>query len=101
MLAGWGLVSLTRAREVKHTSPYSQYISQIFYRLSLHTGRLPATTYRAGSRRELWCERALCYHRRKLAGAIWGISDEVSLAVGFHALDNDDGSHFVGGWFGI
>ncbi len=31
-------------------------------------------TYRAGSRREVWCERLSCYHRRQLAGAIWGIS---------------------------
>ncbi len=35
-------------------------------------GRNP--TYRAGSRREVWCERSSCYHHRQLAGAIWGIS---------------------------
>ena len=35
-------------------------------------GRKP--TYRAGSRREVWCKRPSCYHRRQLAGAIWGIS---------------------------
>ncbi len=37
-------------------------------------GRNP--TYRAGSRREVWYERPSCYHRRQLAGAIWGISVE-------------------------
>jgi hypothetical protein len=31
-------------------------------------------TDRAGSRRELWCERPSRSHRRQLGGAIWGIS---------------------------
>ncbi len=39
-------------------------------------GRNP--TDRAGSRREVWCERPACYHRRQLAGAIWGISAKTS-----------------------
>ncbi len=30
-------------------------------------------TYRAGSQRELWLRRPLCYRRRQLRGAIWGI----------------------------
>ena len=31
-------------------------------------------TWRAGSPRQVWCERRSCYHRRQLAGAIWGLS---------------------------
>ncbi len=30
-------------------------------------------TYRAGSRRQLWLRRPLCYRRRQPRGAIWGI----------------------------
>ena len=39
--------------------------------IGLIKGRNP--TYRAGSRREVWCERPSCYHRRQPGGAIWGI----------------------------
>jgi hypothetical protein len=34
-------------------------------------GRNPS--WHASSRRELWCQRPSCYHRRQLAGAIWEI----------------------------
>ncbi len=34
----------------------------------------PKPTHRAGSRREVWCERPSCYHCRQRTGAIWGIS---------------------------
>ena len=32
---------------------------------------------RAGPRGEVGCERPSCYHRRQVAGAIWGISAEL------------------------
>ncbi len=34
---------------------------------------LDPVTHRADERREVWCERSSCYHRRQLAEAIWGI----------------------------
>ncbi len=42
-------------------------------------GRNPP--YRAGSRREVWCERPSRSHRRQLGGAIWGISAKLGAGI--------------------
>ncbi len=39
-------------------------------------------TYRAGSRRQSWLRRPLCYRRRQLGGAIWGIPAKMFVMLG-------------------